>query len=317
MIETIARVNLMVNEVMRIKKNRLMPDVLTGNERRIALVSGIYGDEPQGQFICYEVIKRIKKNFESLKGIVDIYPAVNPLAMEAKTREIPGAELDMNELFPGAKSGAIGEYAASCLLDDILKEDDCPSAEFCFDIHGSNLYLKEIAQIRLNDDVVDKVMPYATHLNADMIWVHPSSQVKEGSLVFELNKRGVVSCVTESCSAYKVDQESGLQMVEGIFAMMKDMGMWEGEVKPVKKATVAYDNQITYINSESSGLFIPNVDVHDYVDAGMKIGSVINVLTGSVEEKVIAPKSGVICAIRDYPAIEMGSLLARIVGNNE
>ena len=72
MIETVARVNLMVNEVLKIKKNRLTPDTITGNEKRIALVSGIYGDELQGQYICYEVIRRIKEDYSSLTGIVDM-----------------------------------------------------------------------------------------------------------------------------------------------------------------------------------------------------------------------------------------------------
>ncbi len=314
MIETIARVNLMVNEVLKIKKNRLTPDVITGNERRISLVSGIYGDEMQGQYVCYEVIRRIKEDYKSLKGIVDIYPAINPLAMEAKTREIPGSELDMNELFPGAKSGAIGEYAASCIMDDIISSDDGPKSEFCLDIHGSNMYLDEILQIRMNDDVVDKVMPYASKLNCDMVWVHPSTQVKGGSLVYELNKRGVAACVTESCYAYKIDQVAGDQLVDGIFAMMKFMDIWDGEVKSVKGPAVAYDNQMTYINSESSGIFIPNVKTYDRVDAGMKIGKVVDVLTGSVQEVITTPKTGMVCAMREYPIIEVGSLLARIVG---
>lgn len=313
MIETIARVNLMVNEVLKIKKNRLTPDVITGNEKRIALVSGIYGDELQGQYICYEVIRRIKKDYSSLTGFVDVYPYINPLALEAKTREIPGPELDMNELFPGAKSGAVGEYAASCLMDDIISSEDGPKTEFCLDIHGSDLYLKEIPQIRLNDDRVDEIMPYASRLNTDMVWIHPSNQVKGGSLVYELNQRGVISCVTESTSAYKIDQAYGNQLVDGIFAVMKDMGIWKGEVNQIKKPMVARDSHVTYINSESSGIFIPYVDVHDKVEAGMKIGSVINVLTGTVEEKIIAPKSGMISAVREYPAIEVGSLLARIV----
>lgn len=313
MIETIARVNLMVNEVLKIKKNRLTPDELTGNEKRLALVSGIYGDELQSQYICYEVIRRIKEDYASLTGIVDVYPYVNPLALEAKTREIPGSELDMNELFPGAKSGAVGEYAASCLIDDIVSSEDGPKTEFCLDIHGSDLYLREIPQIRLNSDVVDDVMPYATYLNTDMIWVHPSNQVKGGSLVYELNQRGVISCVTESLSAYRLDQKLGDQLVDGIFAMMKSMGIWQGEVKQVKKPMVAYDSQMVFINSESSGLFIPAVDIHDEVEAGMTIGSVVNVLTGTVEQRIITPSSGRITAIREYPAIEMGSLLARIV----
>ena len=312
MIETVARVNLMVNEVLKIKKNRLTPDTITGNEKRIALVSGIYGDELQGQYICYEVIRRIKEDYSSLTGIVDVYPYINPLALEAKTREIPGPELDMNELFPGAKSGALGEYAASCLMEDILSAEDGPKTEFCLDIHGSDLYLKEIPQIRLNDDVVDDVMPYAAKLNSDMIWVHPSNQVKGGSMVHELNQRGVVACVTESTSAYRIDQKSGNQLVDGIFAMMADMGIWQGEVVNVKKPRVTYDKQMTFINSESSGQFISNVDILDKVEVGDLIGYVVNVLTGTVEQKVIAPSRGLITAIREYPAIEVGSLLARI-----
>ena len=101
--------------------------------------------------------------------------------------EIPASELDMNELFPGAKSGAMGEYSASCLIDDIVSPKEGPKAEFCLDIHGSDLYLKEIPQIRMNDDMVDDIMPYASKLNTDMVWIHPSNQVKEGSMVYELN----------------------------------------------------------------------------------------------------------------------------------
>ena len=60
MIETVVSVKLPIGETLRIKKNSLMPDNLNGNEKRICLVSGIYGDELGGQYICGEIIKRIK-----------------------------------------------------------------------------------------------------------------------------------------------------------------------------------------------------------------------------------------------------------------
>ena len=169
MIETVAAVNLMVEEVMKIKKNRLAPDVITGREKRICIVSGIFGDELQGQYVCYELIRRIKEDYSSLAGIVDIYPELNPLGLEARTREIPGPELEMNGLFPGSPSGVMGEYAAYCVFEDIK------GADFCLDVHGSNMFLHEILQIRMNDDYVDALMPYARALNTDMIWIHPSN----------------------------------------------------------------------------------------------------------------------------------------------
>ncbi len=309
MIETVASVNLMVEEVMKIKKNRLTPDVLTGREKRICIVSGIYGDELQGQYVCYELIRRIKEDYGSLTGIVDVYPALNPLGMEAKTREIPGPELEMNGLFPGSPFGVMGEYAAYCVFEDIR------GADFCLDVHGSNMYLHEILQIRMNDEYVDELMPIARALNTDMIWIHPSNQVKSGSLAYELNHVGVKCFVSESSFAYKINKEYGNQLVDGIFALMKEMGIWQGEAIVPREPLVTNDEEMTYINSESSGIFIPEVSVSEFVRQGAKIGSVVDVITGSVEEVVTAPRDGVISAIREYPAIEEGSLLARIVGS--
>ena len=308
MIETVAAVNLMVEEVMKIKKNRLMPDFPTGKEKRIAVVTGIFGDELQGQYVCYELIRRIKEDFASLTGIVDIYPALNPLGMEARTREIPGPELEMNGLFPGSNSGVMGEYAAYCVFEDLR------GADFCLDVHGSNMFLHEILQIRMNDDRVEELLPYARALNTDMIWIHPSNQVKRGSLAYELNQIGVKSFVTESSYAYKINQNYGNQLVDGIFALMKELGIWQGDAIVPREPLVTNDAEMTYINSESSGIFIPDVEVSSFVRAGTRIGTVVDVITGSVEEEVTAPRDGVISAMREYPAIEEGSLLARIVG---
>ena len=310
MIETVAAVNLMVEEVMKIKKNRLTPDQLTGREKRICIVTGIFGDELQGQYVCYELIRRIKEDYGSLTGIVDVYPTLNPLGMEAKTREIPGPELEMNGLFPGSPSGVMGEYAAYCVFEDIR------GADFCLDVHGSNMFLHEILQIRMNDDRVDELLPYARALNTDMIWIHPSNQVKSGSLAYELNRIGVKCFVTESSYAYRIDQAAGNQLVDGIFALMKELGIWSGETIIPREPLVTNDAEMSFINSESSGIFIPEVTVSTFVRKGTRIGSVVDVITDSLEEVVTAPKDGVISAMREYPAIEEGSLLARIVGGS-
>ncbi len=308
MIEPVAIVNLMVEDALKIKKNRLMPDKARGDEPRIAIVSGIFGDELQGQYVCYELIRRIKENFDCLKGIVDVYPALNPLGLEAKTREIPGPDLEMNGLFPGSVGGVMGEYAAYCVFEDLR------GADFCLDVHGSNMYLHEILQIRMNDDRVEELLPIARALNTDMIWVHPSNQVKSGSLAYELNRVGVKCFVTESSFAYKIDKDYGNQLVDGIFALMKEMEIWDGETIVPREPLVTNDAEMTYINSDSSGIFIPETRVSAYVRKGDMIGTVVDVITGSVEEIVTAPKSGVITAMREYPVIEEGSLLARIVG---
>ena len=48
---------------------------------RLSIVAGVHGDELQGQYICYELIRRIKEEREHLRGIVDVYPPVYNLAL--------------------------------------------------------------------------------------------------------------------------------------------------------------------------------------------------------------------------------------------
>ena len=146
------------------------------------------------------------------------------------------------------------------------------------------------------------------------IHFHPSNQVKSGSLAYELNRIGVKCFVTESSYAYKINPNYGNQLVDGILALMKELGIWKGETIVPREPLVTNDAEMAYINSDTSGIFIPEVEVSSFVRKGTVIGNVIDVITGSVEEGVTAPKDGVICAMREYPVIEEGSLLARIVG---
>lgn len=311
MIETVVTVDLLVEEDLKVKKNHLAPDFPTGDEKRLCIVSGLYGDELQGQYICYEVIRRIKLQYENLTGIVDVYPSLNPMGLDSKTREIPGSGIDMNAIFPGSKNGALGEYTASCIFDDIR------GADVCIDVHASNLYIHEVPQVRMNDDKVEELLPIARCLNVDMIWIHPSNSVLQGSLAYALNEIGVKSVVIESGMAYRINQEYCNEIVDGLFALMHSMGIWKGEVIRPKKTPVTNDAQIRYINAESSGIFIPSVQLYDHVLQGDELGRVVNVITGSVEEVAYATGCGMICSLRDYPVIEEGSLLARIVATDD
>ena len=123
MVETVVSIGLPVDEKMEIKKNRINPETLTGKEKRICFVTGTHGDELEGQYVCYQMNKIINENKQYLKGIVDIYPALNPLGIDSISRGIPMFDLDMNRIFPGDKEGAMPEYVASKIIEDIKSEE--------------------------------------------------------------------------------------------------------------------------------------------------------------------------------------------------
>ena len=140
MVEVITSVGLPVDEKLMIKKNRI-----GSGQKRISIVTGIHGDELEGQYVCYELQQRIEQDKDKLKGIVDIYPAMNPLGIDSITRGIPAFDLDMNRLFPGNIDGNMTEYLAAGIIKDVAGSD-C-----VLDIHASNIYLTEIPQIRINE----------------------------------------------------------------------------------------------------------------------------------------------------------------------
>lgn len=165
MIETVVSLGLPAGERLLVKKNVLKPMVITGSEKRVCIVTGTHGDELEGQFVCYELNRRIEEHLEYLKGIVEIYPALNPLGVNSITRGVPGFDLDMNRVFPGSEESSLPEYAAYKIMEDLK------GASLCIDIHASNIFLREIPQVRVSAEMAEKLLPYAKKLNTDFIWI--------------------------------------------------------------------------------------------------------------------------------------------------
>ena len=63
MIDTVVSVKLPIGEMLRIKRNRLMPDHVTGEEKRICIVSGLYGDELEDNIFVGKSYEGSKQNF--------------------------------------------------------------------------------------------------------------------------------------------------------------------------------------------------------------------------------------------------------------
>lgn len=311
MIKTIASVRLPVDEMLEVKKNRILPDEVTApidEMKRISVVTGIHGDELEGQYVCFELQRRICEHKECLTGIVDIYPAMNPLGIDSITRGIPAFDLDMNRLFPGDVNGSMMEYVAARIIGDVAGSD-C-----VLDIHASNIYLTEIPQIRINELHQDTLVPMAEAANVDFIWVHGASTVLEATFAHSLNRIGTPVLVVEMGVGMRITQSYGNQMVDGIFSLMKRLGIWSGEVKPVRKPIISKDPEdVSYLNASVGGVFIPAVQHGAKMKKGELVGRIVDPLCGEVLDEVCAPEDGMLFTIRDYPIVVEGSLMGRLL----
>ena len=304
MIKTVYSAELPVGERLLIKKNVIK----NGNSgRRICIVTGTHGDELEGQYVAIRLNELLNKNLDKLNGEVDIYPALNPLGIDSITRGIPNFDIDMNRIFPGSLSGSMTEVAAHYIVEDLA------GADVVIDIHASNIFLFEIPQVRICVNLKDTLVPLARLINMDFIWVHDAATVLETTLAHSLNTVGTKTLVVEMGVGMRVTHEYGDRLVDGIKNLMASLGMWSGDIPAtVSEPALSEGDNVSFINSEASGVFITDTHNNRMVKKGECIGAVYNSLTGEVLQKVTAPDEGLMFTLRAYPVVYEGSLLARI-----
>ena len=305
MIKTIVSTALPINERFAIRKNIIKNG--KGN-RRVCIVTGTHGDELEGQMVCYLVAKYLNEHIDLLDGTVEIYPALNPLGIDTIQRGIPNFDLDMNRIFPGNPNGTMAEQAAHLIVEDLK------GADLVFDIHSSNLYLRETPQVRINVLNEKELVPLAQRLNIDFVWVHDAATVLESTLAHSLNSTGTKCLVAELGVGQRINHKMCNRLTPGIFNLMKDLGMWKGEIQQslISSPIVCKGDNVEFLNAATSGIFITELKCGVVVAEGEEIGQIVEPMTGTVLSRVISPVEGYMFTIRAYPIVYEGSLMARI-----
>lgn len=310
MIKTIHSSEMPINERYLVRKNIFHAG---SSKKRLCVVTGTHGDELEGQMVCYLVAKKLNENLDLLDGTVEIYPALNPLGIDTMQRGIPNFDLDMNRIFPGDPNGTMVEQAAYTIVEDLK------GADMVFDIHSSNLYLRETPQVRINVNDEKNLVPWAKMLNIDFVWVHDAATVLEATLAHSLNSTGTPCLVAEMGVGLRINHKMCHRLTNGIFNIMHQMGMWHEPIDNaiISKPIVCKGDKVSFLNAETSGVFLTDLKCGIVVDKGEEIGIIVEPLTGKILSRVISPIVGYMFTIRAYPIVYEGSLMARIYHLNK
>ena len=301
-----------VGEKLAIKRTRFEPYVKDIKDlKRISIVSGIHGDELEGQLVIYQLAKWLKENSDKLTGIVDIYPAVNSLGVDSITRSFPSYDIDLNRAFPGGENEFLPGQVVHALANDVKGSD------IAIDIHSSNIFLREIPQIRINKEYSKSTLPLAKELNCDFIWIHDAVTVLEATFSHTLNSLGTKTLVVEMGVGMRLTKEYGTQLLIGILNLMKKEGIITcDENFVIREAFSSEVGDVYYLNAPKSGLFVPSLEHCAIIRKDEKIGDIVNPLTGDILCEIISPNDGILFTLREYPVVYEGSLIARIFGEN-
>ena len=213
----------------------------------------------------------------------------------------------LNRIFPGNAEGTTEEAIAARIVAD-MQDADC-----AVDIHASNIFLREIPQVRVNVNMAERLVPLAKELNCDFIWVHAAATVLESTLAWSLNKIGVPCLVIEAGVGMRITQEYGEKITAGLLRLMKRLGIWSGPVQELTAPIVSTDGRVSFVNANFPGVFIPQVKHWMNIHRGETLGLITDPTDGRILEEVKSPCNGLVFTLREYPVVNPGSLVARVL----
>ena len=281
--------------------------------KRVSLVAGLHGDELEGLYICHRLIQILKsleeQDASSFKGEINIYPAVNPQALETGTRLWPFFANDINRTFGRTNTSFLPDETSKTLFNDLKSNSD-----LVVDVHSSNLHLMELPQIRIIKSFEKKLEPLAKLCNVELIWVHPHAQIFESTLGYNLNQTQIPTLVIETGICLRINKHHCAQIVLGILNLLRQTGVLDTDEPQVKisEPILVEPEGVTMVQASDAGLFIKKVEVGQILTAGEKIGTLIDPISGKVQEEIRSPCCGLLFTLREYPLTAKGSPLARI-----
>lgn len=285
-----------------------------GDGPRVAVVSGIHGDELEGLYVCHRLAAWLEQlavdRPGALRGTVELYPALNPLGLDTLQRLMPVHDVDMNRTFPGHAEGLLPQRMADAVMRSLA------GAALVVDIHASNIFLREIPQVRINQAFEHTLVPLARGMNVDVIWVHGALTVLEATIAHSLNDTGVPCLVVEMGVGMRVTPVLTDQIVAGLLGVWRDLGVLDADTRIPERThrpVLAGDTNVHYLNADTSGLFVAESEHWTAVYRDQCLGKIVSPQDGRVLSTVRSPVNGMLFTLREYPLVYEGSLMARIM----
>lgn len=309
MIQTVFAAALPVGENLAVQKNRLAGSRRDGP--RVAIVTGMYGDEYEGQYVAFELARRLERSPADLRGVVDIYPAINPLGLSANEHGFPHFDIDLERTFPGDANGNLTEALAAAVLEDIQ------GAAACIVVHSSNANVQEMTQVRIDERYASSLTPLASKLNAQLVWVRKPTAALGGSLANALNERGTPTLVVEMGAGRSLSESTGSWLAEGIFCLLEHLHVWTGPTIVLPQPRISRGENVARMAADRPGLFLPRMEHGQVVSRGDTVGLIVDPLEGIVKSEVSAPCNGILFSLRSHPVVYEGSLIGRILEDEQ
>ncbi len=274
---------------------------------RLLLTAGIHGDELNGIGIIHRLVGMIDPT--TLAGTLVAVPGLNPPGLLQNTREFASDDsrsaANLNREMPGDPQGNYVAQHAGLLWQKLLR----PNADLAVDLHtqsrGTAYVLYAFASTAQTQRMAGLMAPDVLKLDRG----------EDGTVENELTRAGVPAITLELGEPGRFDEAMIARGTAGILNLMRERKMLAGNVVE-PPANMVTGNSLAVITAPRGGWATLAAPLGSKVEEGQTIATMADAF-GRVTDTLLAPRSGTIASAFTDPRRERGSLIVRIIWQNE
>jgi len=269
--------------------------IFGSGEPKILITAGIHGDEVTGVYAALQLIEELKK--EKIVGSVVIIPVVNPLGFEARKRENPVDNVDLNRVFPDGSGSPITRGIVASIWDDAL------SSDYVLDLHCAGNYSYQYI-LALHKEF-EAVRSFVSKIPWEIV---VESTGLRGQLFIEATYAGIPSAIIETVGGQGYfSPDWGNKLVNILLNLLRNLEVIEGRGSVVSQR---YLSRIERIKSEHSGFFYPENVLGKFVKE--------NEILGRVDKNIVSSNvGGFVTGLTAWRYVFKGEHLASIAKYEE
>ena len=269
-----------------------------GGGPTVSVVGGIHGDEFEGVVACLRLADTLARL--SLRGRVRLVPVAHEVAHQASTRSSPRDGLNLARTFPGDPAGQPTQRLADALRRQVIEGSD-----LFVDLHSAGTAYAMPLLVGWTDDGCPACIGGARAAEAfamPVLWRSPGA-VPPGRTLSAAHDAGIPSIYAEAAGGGTVTAAHVEAYVAGMLRVLASLDVIDAGDAPAAPADpprrlVGEGNlDVPVMTAPFDGVCEVFVAPLDSVVAGQLVATVVDPLTGTIEE-IRAAAPGVVVLAR-------------------
>lgn len=282
-----------------------------GEGPRLLITGGNHGNELEGPLVARRLVDWLPE--AQTCGRVIVVPEINPLAVQAWTRNTPIDGKNLNREFPGRPDGSVTERIADAISRVLL-----PLVDTVFDLHSFgptwDIPPAVVAHPISDADLMAKTVRLAEafKLPVTLLWEHDDTPgmfdtwAHRQGKVFICAEFGGGTVCAEGLAIYEAGVRNGL-IALGLVHGETDYPTFRQQKSTQMLETLLSDK----VKSPARGLFEPRCSIMDEVKQGQLVGVLHSMESLSVDTiDIYAPTTSIICGLRSGGYVDVNEQLA-------